>query len=163
MTSPPSFNLEELNILATAVMLSGMAVSIVDVGFISTALEAKALVTEISKASETYPNNSIIQAVFSEQALRNAAREQVFAIEIKREEFNPQTAVDLAIAKINQALEVLDQKVSPKEIQEYKEFIYSCAEQVANAAGSGLLGSENPQVDDKEAAALARLKLVLGL
>ncbi len=160
MTS--NYTPDELVKIAGAVMVSGMAVAMVDMGIINTAIEAGAMAKEIAGAAKTYPNNSIIQALFSEEAIKQAQSEHPQRLEIKADEMQPDTAVDTAIAKINEALAVLSQKATPEEIAEYKEFIYSCADKVANAAGSGLFGT-GPKVSEKEAAALTKLKATLGL
>jgi hypothetical protein len=81
---------------------------------------------------------------------------------IKAEDLKPDVAVGTAIAKINEAIAVLNGKATATEIAEYKEFLYACCDRVANAAGSGLFGSGDPKVSDKEAAALAQIKAALG-
>ncbi|WP_026731222.1 hypothetical protein [Fischerella sp. PCC 9605] len=154
---------DDLSKLTSAVMTSGMAVSIVDVGIISTAIEAGAMAKEIAGAAKKYPNNSVIQALFSDDAMKKAQTEGYLKVEAKPEEMTPEKAVDTAIARIAEALIVLEGKASAEEIGEYKQFIYSCAARVANAAGSGLFGSGSPKVSDKEAVALAKIKAALGL
>lgn len=161
MSTTTDYTPEELTILAGAVMLSGMAVSMVDVGVVSTAIEANALAQEVAGAAQRYPTNSIIQSLFSEEGIKQA-KEQHLQIEVKPEEMQPETAVETAIAKIATALTILDAKATPDEAHEYKEFIYVCADRVAHAAGSGLFGA-GPKVSDKEAVALEQLKVVLGL
>ena len=160
--TPEELTPEELTTLAGAVMLSGMAVSMVDAGVVSTAIEANALAQEVAGAAKRYPTNSVIQSLFSEEAVKQA-KEQHLKIEVKPEEMQPETAVDTAIGKINAALAILDAKATPDEALEYKEFIYACAERVANAAGSGLFGAGGPKVSAKEAVALEQLKVALGV
>jgi hypothetical protein len=154
---------EELSQLAAAVMVSGMAVSIVDVGVISTAIEAGALAQEVAGAAKKYPTNTVIQSLFSDEAIKTLKAQGGLKVDVKPDEIKPETAVDTAIAKITVALSVLEGKATPEEISEYKSFIYSCAEHVANAAGSGLFGSGSPKISTTEAAALAKLKLALAL
>lgn len=158
-----TYTTEELAKLAGAVMVTGMAVSVVDIGVVSTAIEAAAMAREVSGAATRYPNNSIIQALFSEEAAKKAQAEGNVKLEVKPEEMKPDSAVATAITKINDALAVLTAKATPEEIQEYKEFIYSCADRVANAAGSGLFGTGSQKVSDKEAGALAQIKATLDL
>jgi hypothetical protein len=74
----------------------------------------------------------------------------------------PDVAAATAVAKINEAMAVLNGKATAEEIAEYKAFIYACCDRVANAAGSGLFGSGDPKVSRKEAAALAQIKAALG-
>jgi hypothetical protein len=153
---------EELTTLAGAVMLGGMAVSMVDVGVVSTAIEANAMAREVAGAAQRYPHNAVIQSLFSQEAMQQA-KQQELKIEVKPEEMQPDTAVETAIEKINQALAILTVKATPEEALEYKEFIYACADRVANAAGSGLFGAGHPKVSEQEAIALEKLKVALGL
>lgn len=143
-------------------MLSGMAVSMVDVGVVSTAIEANAMAAEVASAAQRYPGNVVIQSLFSQEAMQQA-KQQGLKIEVKTEDMQPETAVETAIDRINSALAILTTKATPDESLEYKEFIYTCAERVANAAGSGLFGAGNPKVSAKEAVALEKLKMALGL
>lgn len=161
MSTTTDYTPEELTILAGAVMLSGMAVSMVDVGVVSTAIEANALAQEVAGAAQRYPQNPVIQSLFSQAGIQQA-KEQHLQIEVKPEEMQPETAVETAITKINAALSILDAKATPDEAREYKEFIYACADRVANAAGSGLFGA-GPKVSAKEAMALEQLKVTLGV
>jgi len=159
--SATDYTPEELTILAGAVMLSGMAVSMVDVGVVSTAIEANALAQEVAGAAQRYPTNSVIQSLFSPEGIKQA-KDQHLQIEVKPEEMQPETAVETAVAKINDALAILEAKATPDEMREYKEFIYTCADRVANAAGSGLFGA-GQKVSAKEAMALEQLKVALGV
>ncbi|MEG3439192.1 hypothetical protein V0288_18850 [Pannus brasiliensis CCIBt3594] len=153
---------DELATIARAVMITGMAVAMVDAGIISTAIEATALAREIAGAAETYPTNTIIQTLFSEEALKQAKENPPAKVEISAEDLQPDTAIDTAIEKISAALAILNTKATPEDIQQYKEFIYSCADAVANAAGSGLFGT-GAKVSDREAVALTKLKEILGV
>ncbi|WAL61454.1 hypothetical protein [Thermocoleostomius sinensis] len=161
MSTTTDYTPEELTTLAAAVMLSGMAVSMVDVGVVSTAIEANAMAQEVAGAAKRYPDNAVIQALFSEDAARRA-KDQGLKIEVRPEEMKPETAVNTAIDRINAALTILNTKATPEEIQEYKEFIYACADRVANAAGSGLFGA-GEKVSPQEAAALDQLRVALEL
>lgn len=148
---------DEATKVIKAITMSSMAVAIADVGIVSTAIEMAAMVKELLKAAKTYPDNSIIQAVFSEESLKKIGPGE------PPKDFQPENAVDLAIQAINESLSILTLKASPEEIQEYKEFVYSGANHVANAAGEGLFGTGKTKVSQKETAVLAKLKATLGL
>jgi hypothetical protein len=154
---------DDLAKIASAVMISGMAISMVDMGIVSTAIEATAMAKEIAGAAKKYPNNSIIQELFSEEAIAKAKANPPAKVEIKPEDLKPDTAVDTAIGKIREALAVLAGKATPEEISEYKAFIYACGETVAKAAGEGLFGTGATKISPTEAAALAKLKAELGI
>jgi hypothetical protein len=157
----PAYTPDELSKLAGAVMISGMAVAMVDVGIVSSAIEATALAKEVADAATKYANNTVIQALFSEEAAKDLQNNPAAKLTVKAEELKPEIAVDTAIAKINDALSILSPKATADEIREYKEFVYACCDRVANAAGSGLFGSGTPKVSTTEAAALAKIKTAL--
>ncbi|NJL46504.1 MAG: hypothetical protein HC929_01970 [Leptolyngbyaceae cyanobacterium SM2_5_2] len=155
------YTTEDLQAIVTAPMMTGLAVAMVDMGIVSTAIEAAAMSKEIAGAAQKYPANSIIQAAFSEEAMKSGQL-KLEKPDIKPEDVQSGAVVDNAITTINVALQVLEGKATPEEIAEYKQFIYDCGQVVAEAAGSGLFGSGD-KVSDKEAEALARLKAAMGL
>ncbi|HIK45770.1 MAG TPA: hypothetical protein IGR64_12930 [Leptolyngbyaceae cyanobacterium M65_K2018_010] len=152
---------EELQTLVTAPMLTGLAVAMIDMGIVSTAIEAAAMSKEIAGAAKKYPTNSIIQAAFSEETLKSG-QVKLEKPDIKPEDVQSGAVVDQAIAAINAALQVVEGKATPADIAQYKQFVYDCGQVVAEAAGSGLFGSGD-KVSAKEAAALDRLKVAMGL
>jgi hypothetical protein len=151
-----TYTLEESTVVLKAVTLSGMAIAMSDLGIISTAIEATALAQEVAGAAKKYPNNSIIQTVFSDESLKKLHLDPP-------KDATPDNILGTAIAAVDAAVAVLTPKATPEELAEYKLFIYTAAEHVANAAGNGLFGSGSPKVSDKEMAALTKLKASLGL
>lgn len=151
---------QELDTIAEAPMFIGMAVALIDMGVISTAIEAVALSQQLANVAKKYPNNSIIQTVFSEVALKSS-HIKFQKPDIKPDDVESGAVVDQALVAAKNALDVVDGKATPEEISQYKEFLYACADAVANAAGSGLFGSGSNKVSDKEAVALAKIKAAL--
>ncbi|WP_017302396.1 hypothetical protein [Nodosilinea nodulosa] len=151
----------ELQTLVKAPMMTGLSVAMVDLGIVSTAIEAAAMSKQIAGAAEKYPANSIIQATFSEAAMKSGDV-KLDKPDIKPEDVKSGAMIDHAIADITAALAVVAGKASDTEIAEYKQFIYNCGTAVAEAAGSGLFGSGS-KVSAAEAAALDRFKTALGL
>jgi hypothetical protein len=152
----------ELKTIANAPLMVGMAISMVDLGIVSTAIEAVAISKQFVDAGKKYPNNSVIQAVFSEENLKSGVIKPEKP-EISPEEVKSGALLEKAIAAATDAVTLLEGKATPEEVAEYKQFIYSCGEAVAEAAGSGLFGSGNPKVSPEEAVALSRLKTALGV
>lgn len=177
MTLTTNYTPEELSKLAETVLLSGIAVSIADSGFISTP-RANGMIPDFAAAAKQYPNNSVIQALFSEEAAKQAEQARS-TIEMKPEEMKPEVAIDIAIAKINEAIAILDRRASPEEVHQYKEFIYAYADCVARetraykefiyiyaervTARNSLPYSGQPKRQATEVAALAKLKAALCL
>jgi hypothetical protein len=158
MTAETGYTEKELITLATAVTTSSLAVAMADLGIISTAIEAAALAREVAGAAQKYPNNGVIQALFGDHVATDHLQAQH-----RIDNVAPEDAVEVAIGQIHRALDILNQKASPHEIQEYKELVYTCADRVAHAARSGLLGLIGPKVSPKEAATLSMLKSELKL
>lgn len=153
---------EELSAIAQAPMTIGMAVAMADLGIISTAIEAVALSKEIVGAAKKYPTNSIVQAAFSEAALTSGQIERKKP-DLTAAEIQSGAIVTKAIESVDRAVTAVGSKAKPEEVTEFKQFIYACAEAVANAAGSGLFGSGSPKVSPAEASALAKIKAALSI
>ena len=153
---------EDLSKIAEAPMIIGMAVAMADMGIVSTAIEAAAMSKEVAGAAAKYPNNSIIQAVFSEAAIKSGSV-KMEKPDIKPEDVQSGAVVDKALATVDAAVAAIGDKATPAEVTEFKQFLYACADAVANAAGSGLFGSGGPKVSDTEAAALAKIKAAFGI
>jgi hypothetical protein len=157
-----TYTSDELSAIAHAPMAIGMAVAMADMGIISTAIEAVALSKEIVGAAKKYPNNSIVQAAFSEAVLTSGQIERKKP-DVTAEDVKSGAIVIKAIAAVDLALAAIGSKATPEEITEFKQFIYACAEAVASAAGSGLFGSGDPKVSPEEAAALTKIKAALSI
>jgi hypothetical protein len=150
---------EEIKTIMAAPMNVGMAVAMVDMGIVSSAIEVAALTRAIAGAAKQYPANSIIQAAFSDEALRQTKLDKP---DVKAEDVRSGAFVDQAIAQTNQVVTMLQTKAPDTEIAEYKQFVYDCGDAAAHAAGSGLFGT-GAKVSEAEAATLAKLKTSLGL
>jgi hypothetical protein len=162
MIMSTTYTEQELATIGNAPMQIGTAVAAVDLGIISTAKEAAALSKEVLNASKKYPNNSIIQAAFSEAAIK-AGSIKIDKDEITAKDVQTGTAIDKAIATVQDAIALVDGKATADEIAEFKQFIYDCADVVANAAGTGLFGTGSQKVSDKEKVALEKVRTALGL
>jgi hypothetical protein len=157
-----AYSAEELKEIVNGAMLIGMGVAMADMGVVSTAIEASAMSKEMMGAAAKYPNNSIIQAAFSVEAMRGGSL-KVDKPDVKAEDVANGAFVDKAIASVTSVITSLEGKATAAEIQEYKAFVYGVAEAVAEAAGSGLFGRGDVKVSDKEAAALTKIKAAMGV
>ncbi len=157
-----NYTIEELQTLVKAPMMTGLSVAMVDMGIVSTAIEAAAMSKQLAGAAEKYPDNSIIQAAFSEDTMKSGQL-KLDKPDIKPEDVKSGAMIDSAIADISAALTLVEGKASAEEVAEYKQFIYDCGAAVAAAAGEGLFGTGSNKVSAAEAAALAKFKLPLGL
>jgi hypothetical protein len=65
--------------------------------------------------------------------------------------------------RIRQAVDTVEQKATPEEAREYREFILRVADVVANASKEGgVLGIGGKPVSDEERAALDELRTTIG-
>ncbi|MBD2106829.1 hypothetical protein [Nodosilinea sp. FACHB-13] len=157
-----SYTTAELQTLVKAPMMTGLSVAMVDMGIVSTAIEAAAMSKQIAGAAQKYPANSIIQAAFSEETMKSN-QVKLDKPDIKPEDVKSGAMIDSAIADISAALTLVEGKASPEEVAEYKQFVYDCGAAVAAAAGEGLFGTGSNKVSTTEAVALAKFKVALGL
>jgi hypothetical protein len=157
-----TYTSEELNTIVHAPMTVGMAVAVVDIGIVSSAIEAVVLSQQLVGAAKKYPNNSIVQAAFSDAVLGSGQIKHQKP-DIQPEDVKSGVVVDRAIASVNRAVTAIGTKATPQEVIEFKQFVYACAEAVASAAGSGLFGSGDPKISPTEASALTRIKAGLGI
>ncbi|HEX2359481.1 MAG TPA: hypothetical protein VHH72_06665 [Solirubrobacterales bacterium] len=65
------------------------------------------------------------------------------------------------LQNIRDANAILESKASPEEVEEYKRFISTVADRVANARKEGFLGLSGERVSEDEQAALEEIKSVL--
>ncbi|MEL6397940.1 MAG: hypothetical protein AAFR26_02520 [Cyanobacteria bacterium J06626_4] len=149
----------EIQSIVSAPMNVGMAVATVDMGIISTAIEAAAITSQIAGAAEKYPDNSVVQAAFSPESLRKA---DIQKPQVQPEDVKSGAFVTQAVTQASTVVEMLQGRATEAEIAEYKQFVYDCGNAVANAAGSGLFGT-GAKVSEAEAATLEKLKSALGL
>jgi hypothetical protein len=66
------------------------------------------------------------------------------------------------LENLRQALGVLEGKATPEEVAEYKQFVKSLAEHVAEAHREGFLGLSGERVSEAERAAVAEISEALG-
>jgi hypothetical protein len=158
MATPANYSETELNTLRQAVIMSGHAVVFCEFTVISMGIEIAALGKEITGAAQNYPDSGLIQKLFANytETPEDSAKQD------PPTDITSEKILESAKELIRKALAILSEKASPEEIQEYKQFIYTCADRVANAAGEGLFGT-GEKVSKKEAATLRELKATLGL
>jgi hypothetical protein len=63
---------------------------------------------------------------------------------------------------LRDAVEVLRERATPAEVDEYRRFILGLAERIARAHGDGFLGLSDPRVSDAERAAVEGIADALG-
>ena len=115
-----TYTAEDIQAIVSAPMNVGMAVALVDMGIISTAIEATAITKAIAGAAHKYPNNSIIQAAFSSESLKTTKIEKP---DVKAEDIKSGAYINAAIAEVNEVMAMLEDKAPADDITEYKQFL----------------------------------------
>ncbi|MEM6425602.1 MAG: NAD(P)/FAD-dependent oxidoreductase [Cyanobacteria bacterium P01_D01_bin.128] len=151
------YEVEEILMLSSAVILSAAAVSAAETGALSGWMEATVLKQELAGATSKYPTSRIIYALFGHQAKRRRAME--FAQTARQQKLDDLVAD--ATARINQAIALLAEKSTLAERREYKELLYTCCQRVAQAAGSRFLHKQ--RISLEEQAVLEQIKIALDL
>jgi hypothetical protein len=71
--------------------------------------------------------------------------------------------VEAALQRASDALALIGQKGTEEDVEQFRGFLWSVAEHVANARKEGFMGLTGERVSDAEEAALERIKATLGI
>ncbi len=69
---------------------------------------------------------------------------------------------DHGLQHLREAVELLEQKATPEEVEEYRRFVLTLANRVADAHKEGFLGLSGERVSEAERAAVAEIAEALG-
>ena len=75
---------------------------------------------------------------------------------------SPEDLKDHALQNVRQAIQLLQTKASDEEVAEYKKFVLTLAQHVAEARKEGFLGLSGERVSDAERAAIGEIEAALG-
>ena len=83
--------------------------------------------------------------------------------ELEHKRFHSQEEVKThALGKIREAVGVLEEKATPDEVEDYKQFVLEVAQRVASAHREGFLGLSGERVSDAEQQAVQEIAETLG-
>jgi hypothetical protein len=71
--------------------------------------------------------------------------------------------VEAALDRARQALALVGEKGTAEDVEQFRSFLWSVAEHVANARKEGFMGLTGERVSDAEEAALERIKAAIGM
>lgn len=158
MTNKVDYTNSEWNLLKQAITLIWIIVTASDFTLLSALKEIFAFTQKIQNAKLNYQDNQLIQGLLADIS----DEEQETKInEIENAE-NFEDFLEDALEKLKAAVAIAHLKATPKEAQEYQEFLYEIANQIANASGEGIFGT-GPKVSQQEAIVLEQLKTILKL
>jgi hypothetical protein len=163
---------DEIALLATTPQLIGTAVAAVgSSGLIGTGKELFATATSVMKGVQTFPSNALLkQLVPDASANRQQALDQLKKFRewglahLKTKGVDSAEKVSaLAIEDCKTVAALLAAKATLQEAKEYRQWAFSVAENVANAASEGgLLGFGGERVSDPEKQLIAKIRSALG-
>ena len=156
MTTKADYTNSEWQLLLQAITLVSMIIIASEFTLFSAVKEVFTFNKEVKHAKLNYQDNQLIQNL-----LVDIAQKTTQINEIENAVNFPEFLED-AQEKIKAAVAITHLKATPKEAQEYKEFLYEIATQIANASGEGIFGT-GPKISQQEAIVLERLKMFLEL
>ncbi|MGK7919725.1 MAG: hypothetical protein AB4080_06915 [Trichodesmium sp.] len=153
MTTKADYTESEWQLLLQAITLVLMIVIASDLTFFSTVKEVFALNKIIKQVKLNYQHNQLIQDLLVD----NSDRETKISInEIENAENFADFLAD-GLEKLKAAVAIAHLKATSIEAQEYTEFLYEIANQIANVSGEEIFGT-GPKVSEREALVLEQLK-----
>ena len=142
MTKKADFNAEEWSQVLEGPPIAGLIVITAQKG--GTLRESISLGKAYAEAREAHGNSELLDAIVAE-----------------RPEMDPNKYGSLeslrtdGLTKIREAIELLEQKATPEEVDDYKRFVVGLAERAAHAHKSGgFLGIGGEEVSDSERQAM---------
>ena len=165
------FTHEERLLLAATPVLIGSAMAFAESSGLATIKELMASAKTYMSGLKTYPQNEIIHGILPNLDDRNEAmaqakefRQQATA-RLKDKQIDSHEKIrQLLLSDTQEISRLLDQKATPTEAAEYKEWAISVAENVAKAAKEGgFLGFGGEQISAGEKALFAELTQTLGV
>ncbi len=149
MTTKAEFNAEEWSTVAEGPPIAGMIVITAQRG--GTIRESIQLGKAYAEARRQQGASELLDAIVSEQP------------QVDKSRYGSQEELrEKGVARLREAVELLDQKASPEEVEDYKRFIVGLAERAAAAhKEGGFLGVGGEEVSDAERAAIDEIRAAL--
>lgn len=144
MTGQADFSEEEWELVLQAPTSAGLIVVTADRG--GSIRESFSMAKMYSEARERHGDSELLDAITS-------AKPEVDRTRLS----SPDELKERQLDRIRQAVELVEQKASAEELQEYKRFIRTLADRVANARKEGFLGIGGEKVSDAEREAIGEI------
>jgi hypothetical protein len=159
MSTIASFTPEEQVLVREVIPLVGLAVATAgNSGIIGTFKEAVAVARGMTDAATQYPQNELIQSLIKDLSQN---RPTMPSYSSTQPNVQQQIKSD-ALEKCRQVVALLSQKANTQEASDFKRWIISVSEKVANAAKEGgFLGFGGQRVSEAETATLKEIATVL--
>ena len=170
MNIPANFSMEDWKMISTLPSLIGGATAVAsNSGVFGTLKEAMANVKAIMDGANSYPNNSLIQALKpSRENIKDmkavAAERRAEMTELMKERGvkTPEGMLEIALEDATKANQILAASATPAEADEFRTWVIEIATKVAESAKEGsTFGFGGVQVSEGEQVFIDKLKGVL--
>jgi hypothetical protein len=149
MTKKADFNAEDWSLVLEGPPIAGMIVITAQRG--GTLRESISLGKAYAEAREAHGNSELLDSIVAERPEMDPKK--YGSMEELREQ---------GLARLGEAVELLEQKATPEEVDDYKKFVVGLAERAAHAHKSGgFLGIGGEEVSDAERAAMDEINAAL--
>jgi hypothetical protein len=144
MTGKADFSPEEWEVVLKGPPSAGMIVITAQRG--GTFRESFSMAKAYGEARKQYGESELLDEIASTKP------------EIDRTRYHsPEELKDHGLQHLREAVELLEQKATPEEVDEYRRFVLTLANRVADAHKEGFLGLSGERVSEAEAAAVAEI------
>jgi hypothetical protein len=145
MTGSADFSPEEWDTIQEGPTSAGMIVSTAQRG--GSFREAFAMAKAFTDARQEHGDSQLLDELVSSKPEMDRTRSH-----------SPEELKEHGLARIREAIALLEQKATPEEVDDYRGFVVSLAQRVASAKGEG----GDDKVSDAERAAIAEIEAALG-
>lgn len=151
MTKKADFNAEEWSVVLQGPPIAGMIVITAERG--GTLRESVSMGQAYVEARKQHGESELLGEIL-------AARPELDQTRFS----SPEELRNQGLQRLRDAVQVLEQKATPEEVEDYKQFVVTLADKVASAhKEGGFLGAGGKPVSDSERAALDEIAATLGL
>jgi hypothetical protein len=149
MTGKADFSSEEWEVVLKGPPSAGMIVITAQRG--GTFRESFSMAKSYGEARKQHGESELLDEIASTKP------------EIDRTRYHsPEELKDHGLQHLREAVELLEQKATPEEVDEYRRFVLTLANRVADAHREGFLGLSGERVSEAERAAVAEIAEALG-
>jgi hypothetical protein len=149
MTGKADFSSEEWEVVLKGPPSAGMIVITAQRG--GTFRESFSIAKSYGEARKQHGESELLDEIASTKP------------EIDRTRYHsPEELKEHGLQHLREAVELLEQKATPEEVDEYRRFVLTLANRVADAHKEGFLGLSGERVSEAERAAVAEIAEALG-
>jgi hypothetical protein len=149
MTGKADFSSEEWEVVLKGPPSAGMIVITAQRG--GTFRESFSMAKAYGEARKQYGESELLDEIASTKP------------EIDRTRYHsPEELKDHGLQHLREAVELLEQKATPEEVDEYRRFVVTLANRVAEAHKEGFLGLSGERVSEAEQTAVGEIAEALG-